>query len=176
MTGLNRKASQNKSKRKSKTVHVQLSDITPLRSHFGHGGIRRWRLYPPLSSSKDALVVKCLQNPLGMVSGPHGPESVNCRCIQQRITLRTPNPGLRFLASNANRGTHAHRFHMLADRSGMWMEDEEDHHNLPLPPRSTPYCKKHSADTPTPNNPKHASISECQKELQATQTALFAHI
>ncbi|KAL1261725.1 hypothetical protein QQF64_006990 [Cirrhinus molitorella] len=60
-----------------------------------------------------------------MVLGPPSPESVNCRCIQQRITLHTPNPGLRFLASSANRGTHAHYSHMLADRSGMWMEDEE---------------------------------------------------
>lgn len=53
----------------------------------------------------DARVVKRSWNPLGMVSGPPDPESVSCRCIQRRITLHAPNPGLRFLASRANRGT-----------------------------------------------------------------------
>lgn len=72
----------------------------------------------------DARVIKQLWNPSGMVSGPPDPESVSCRCIQRCITLHAPNPGLRFLASHANRGTHADYSHMLCDSSGMWMEDE----------------------------------------------------
>lgn len=42
-------------------------------------------------------------------------------------------------------------------------------------PLSNPYYKKQT-DTPTLNNPKHASITECQKALGATQTAVFARV